>query len=185
MTDLPLQAASGAARDRSGADAQGWSEERTERLKRLWSDPDLSASTIARRLGVSRNAVLGKINRLGLSNRRKPVQAKAQRTPRPSAGQPRRRLPPPQPTAPAPTVSRKGRPRRAAPDTVGPALVDRLEDLQRDGCHWPFGDPASEAFRFCGRPAARGPYCEGHRLVAYKPGGPKSLVGLVRRCVGA
>lgn len=48
-----------------------WTEERVELLKKLWAD-GLSATEIEKRLGgVTRNAVLGKINRLGLSNTRK------------------------------------------------------------------------------------------------------------------
>ena len=46
-----------------------WTDERVEMLKKLWAD-GLSASQIAAKLGgVSRNAVIGKVHRLGLSNR--------------------------------------------------------------------------------------------------------------------
>ena len=46
-----------------------WSEERVERLKKLWTEGQ-SASQIAKELGgVTRNAVIGKVHRLGLSNR--------------------------------------------------------------------------------------------------------------------
>jgi GcrA cell cycle regulator len=45
----------------------GWTEERVELLKKLWAD-GLSASQIAGRLGeVTRNAVIGKVHRLGLA----------------------------------------------------------------------------------------------------------------------
>ena len=44
-----------------------WNDERVELLKRLWAE-GLSASQIASRLGgVTRNAVIGKVHRLGLS----------------------------------------------------------------------------------------------------------------------
>ena len=47
----------------------GWTDERVENLKKLWQD-GLSASQIAKQLGgVTRNAVIGKVHRLGLSNR--------------------------------------------------------------------------------------------------------------------
>lgn len=50
----------------------GWTDERVESLKKLWQD-GLSASQIANRLGgVSRNAVIGKVHRLGLSGRATP-----------------------------------------------------------------------------------------------------------------
>jgi|SRR6056297_699841 len=46
-----------------------WSDERVELLKKLWSEGQ-SASQIAKELGgVTRNAVIGKVHRLGLSNR--------------------------------------------------------------------------------------------------------------------
>ena len=46
-----------------------WTEERVEMLKRLWQE-GLSASQIAGELGgVTRNAVIGKVHRLGLSGR--------------------------------------------------------------------------------------------------------------------
>lgn len=48
-----------------------WTEDRTDQLKRLWPE-GLSAETIARELGggLTRNAVLGKVARLGLSQAR-------------------------------------------------------------------------------------------------------------------
>ncbi len=46
-----------------------WTDERVEKLKELWGD-GMSASQIAKILGgVTRNAVIGKVHRLGLSNR--------------------------------------------------------------------------------------------------------------------
>ena len=46
-----------------------WTEERVETLKRMWGEGQ-SASQIAKELGgVTRNAVIGKVHRLGLSNR--------------------------------------------------------------------------------------------------------------------
>src|SRR4051812_13524175 len=52
----------------------GWTDERVETLKKLWLD-GLSASQIAKSLGgVTRNAVIGKVHRLGLSGRATPSQ---------------------------------------------------------------------------------------------------------------
>ena len=46
-----------------------WSDERVEKLKKMWGEGQ-SASQIAKELGgVTRNAVIGKVHRLGLSNR--------------------------------------------------------------------------------------------------------------------
>src|SRR5215211_2405368 len=63
-----------------------WTDERVEMLKKLWSD-GLSASQIAAELGgITRNAVIGKVHRLGLSGRAKSPSSSAprQRRARPS-----------------------------------------------------------------------------------------------------
>jgi GcrA cell cycle regulator len=58
-------------------DAGTWTEERVERLKELWSQ-GMSASEIAQILGdVTRNAVIGKAHRLGLSGRPSPIRKKS------------------------------------------------------------------------------------------------------------
>ena len=54
-----------------------WTDERVELLKKLWAD-GLSASQIANELGsVTRNAVIGKVHRLGLSGRTKSLATSA------------------------------------------------------------------------------------------------------------
>ena len=56
-----------------------WTDERVELLKKLWSD-GLSASQIAAELGgITRNAVIGKVHRLGLSGRAKSTSSAAPR----------------------------------------------------------------------------------------------------------
>jgi len=53
-----------------------WSEERVEKLRQLWGQ-GMSASEIADLLGnVTRNAVIGKAHRLGLSGRPSPIKKK-------------------------------------------------------------------------------------------------------------
>ena len=146
----------------------GWTDERVETLKKLWLD-GLSASQIAKQLGgVTRNAVIGKVHRLGLSGRATPSQPqrpifKAPRTPRPAvsaAPAPRRTIEPilqaAQPAAPA-----------YHPEEPGSATVLTLGAHM---CKWPIGDPSSDAFTFCGRRSDReGPYCVDHARIAYQP----------------
>jgi GcrA cell cycle regulator len=61
-----------------------WTDERVEQLKKMWSEGQ-SASQIAKELGgVTRNAVIGKVHRLGLSNRSGAAPAKAPEAPRPA-----------------------------------------------------------------------------------------------------
>lgn len=133
-----------------------WTDERVEKLKKLWSD-GLSASQIARTLGeVTRNAVIGKVHRLGLSGR-----ATTSRIDRPRAHQMRR---PP-------------RPRLIVPEAI-PVEEARLPNgdyatvmTVREGmCKWPIGDPSSDEFHFCGNQSGSStPYCTAHSRMAYQP----------------
>jgi GcrA cell cycle regulator len=145
----------------------GWTDERVETLKKLWLD-GLSASQIAKQLGgVTRNAVIGKVHRLGLSGRATPSQPqrpifKTPRAPRPAvaaAPAPRRPIEPVMPSAqPTPAYY---------PEEPGSATVLTLGAHM---CKWPIGDPSSDAFTFCGRRSDReGPYCMDHARVAYQP----------------
>jgi GcrA cell cycle regulator len=62
-----------------------WTEERIERLKKMWHD-GATASQIAEELGgVSRNAVIGKAHRLGLEQRPSPVKAGEEKSHKPAA----------------------------------------------------------------------------------------------------
>ena len=80
-----------------------WTDERVETLKRMWSEGQ-SASAIAKELGgVTRNAVIGKVHRLGLSNRNDEAEA----APAPAAAAP----------APEPAAPKKP----AAPKVAAPA----------------------------------------------------------------
>ena len=152
----------------------GWTDDAVETLTRLWRQGDLSAAMIARRLGVTRNAVLGKIHRLGLSQSRRP------RSPA--------MAPPPRPAKPRPIGSAHRAPAlapvRSSPQpTAEIGLVARLEDLPTRACHWPLGDPQAADFAFCGRRAETGPYCPAHAGVAYRGRGVDvaELARLLRR----
>lgn len=146
----------------------GWTDERVEILKKLWLE-GLSASQIAKQLGgVTRNAVIGKVHRLGLSGRATPSQPTrtAFRTPRPprpaiSAASHRRaesRHEPVVRTAPRP-ITYVEEPGTATVLTLGAHM-----------CKWPIGDPATAEFTFCGRRQdGDGPYCIEHARVAYQP----------------
>ncbi|MDP5306783.1 GcrA family cell cycle regulator [Paracoccus spongiarum] len=75
-----------------------WTDERVETLKRMWSEGQ-SASAIAKELGgVTRNAVIGKVHRLGLSNRGDEAEAAA---PEPAAEKRAERKPAPARAEPA------------------------------------------------------------------------------------
>ena len=130
----------------------GWTDERVELLKKLWAD-GLSASQIAAELGgITRNAVIGKVHRLGLSGRAKS----------------------PSSADPAPAQAALGQPHAAGVAAGGarqhgaarydydvepePELLDMIPigqrktllQLNEHTCRWPIGDPGSAEFFFCG-----------------------------------
>lgn len=136
-----------------------WTDERVEQLKQLWTD-GLSASQIARQLGgVTRNAVIGKVHRLGLAGRATPA-----RTERPRmqvARRPARPRPAPVIQAPIiekePLVDEHGRKKNML------TINDRM-------CKWPIGDPSQPDFHFCGHPPKpSSPYCDAHCVKAFQP----------------
>lgn len=153
-----------------------WTDERVELLKRLWGE-GLSASQIAGQLGeVTRNAVIGKVHRLGLSGRAKTPAAARPRKDREGPEQrPQRPLtqgnaalaaaPEAAPeTAPAPAPE-------TLPDNVV-ALGQRctIMNLTETTCRWPVGEPGTESFHFCGGKSNPGaPYCAHHARIAYQP----------------
>ena len=78
-----------------------WTDERVETLKKMWAEGQ-SASQIAKELGgVTRNAVIGKVHRLGLSNRVGPGGAEPEEE---EVVAPVVAAPPPEPPRPAPVV---------------------------------------------------------------------------------
>ncbi len=131
-----------------------WTEERVELLTKLWAE-GLSASQIARTLGgVTRNAVIGKVHRLGLSGRASPARAERPRTVV-------RRKPAPKPVIVEPEIIEE-----EVLDDGEWATVMTLTDRM---CKWPIGHPGTEEFHFCGRKAAAGmPYCAAHNRMAYQ-----------------
>jgi len=156
----------------------GWTEERVELLKKLWAE-GLSASQIAAELGnVTRNAVIGKVHRLGLSGRAKPTRSAVSRP---------RRMRPPRPRGePGYTTignvalkadsgalpQARPKPERApvAELVIPKAERKTIMQLTERTCKWPIGDPGDEEFYFCGRRSESGmPYCDYHARIAYQP----------------
>ena len=153
-----------------------WTDERVELLKKLWQD-GLSASQIAAELGgVTRNAVIGKVHRLGLSGRGQPTSSiKRQRRTHTSGVRRMRTM----------TVGNLALKQSvdALPDAVLqprrnvvvpiPKRISILQ-LTESTCKWPIGDPGQEDFYFCGHDSLESrPYCEYHAGVAYQAPEPR------------
>jgi GcrA cell cycle regulator len=145
----------------------GWSETRVTTLSQLWRD-GLSASQIAKQLGgVTRNAVIGKVHRLGLSGRAAasaPARAPRTATPRPTRP---RRVALVAPAVRKPPVRLPAQAHASAPE--GPGLIGDMAQLGAHLCKWPIGDPKSPDFSFCGR-QADGRYCGVHEQAGVRPG---------------
>lgn len=164
-----------------------WTDERVEKLKKLWAE-GLSASQIAAQLGgVSRNAVIGKVHRLNLPGRVKAggTSSATRAAKRPAAPQRSSTFN----TRPAATRTIA----RAAGATLlkeeiefesaeethfsPPANVVlpisrrlALTELTERTCKWPIGDPIKDDFHFCGVEAHEAsPYCSYHGKLAYQP----------------
>lgn len=170
-----------------------WTDERVETLKKLWME-GLSASQIAGELGlgVTRNAVIGKVHRLKLSTRAKPTNAPSR--PRTTSRTVRRT-----PVSAGSSSSGGGMMKRRSMGSgggmMGATALKHDEDteiehevisaqvqelfipeaervsllgLSEDTCKWPIGDPLTPDFYFCGQHSLDSkPYCEFHAKRAY------------------
>ncbi|MBD3845491.1 GcrA cell cycle regulator [Bosea sp. SSUT16] len=168
-------------------EAGAWTDERVELLKKLWSD-GLSASQIAAELGnVTRNAVIGKVHRLGLSGRAKSAAAPA--TPRNAAPRKAPARAPSHPmnnaagatrgthalaphfaTQPEADIEAEQAPRPSEDVVIPFSERVTIMELREYMCRWPMGDPTTPEFRFCGARSQTGmPYCSHHARIAYQP----------------
>jgi GcrA cell cycle regulator len=145
-----------------------WTPERIERL-RSCVDTGLTCSQIAAEIGVTRNAVIGKIHRLGLAPGR-PAATPARSCP-PSPRRPR--FSPQQKLlrlmfAQAPCID----------EGTDSSLIDSTQrctllELAQGKCRWPINDAVRDSsaanFVFCGNEAIAGfSYCAGHSRMAYR-----------------
>jgi GcrA cell cycle regulator len=152
-----------------------WDGERVELLCKLWQD-GISASRIAAQLGagITRNAVIGKVHRLGLAGRAKPASSSG-------APRPRRVV---APHATQKTVALRGNTLMlrevviaeeyepaVLPQAVVIPISERvtITELRENMCRWPLGDPLTPEFRYCGTNCDTSvPYCRPHGRMAYQ-----------------
>jgi Uncharacterized protein conserved in bacteria len=147
-----------------------WTDERVELLKKLWSD-GLSASQIAGELGgITRNAVIGKVHRLGLSGRAKSPSSTSPRPRKARSGGHMLRVARPQMRGN--TALAYDYEAEPEPELIEIPMEQRrhLLELSEKTCRWPIGDPGSPEFFFCGGDTVNElPYCSYHSRVAYQP----------------
>ncbi|WGR91895.1 GcrA family cell cycle regulator [Bradyrhizobium sp. ISRA443] len=139
-----------------------WTPERVEQLKSYFA-AGLSCRDIAVNIGVSRNAVIGKLSRLNLT-RTTPEERRARRKKSARAASratAKRQLQMlqsvyQQPADDAPVVSTNS---------------CSLFELSEQRCRWPISTPGADDFCFCGNTPLGGmPYCAGHYRLAYQLG---------------
>lgn len=153
-----------------------WTDQRCDDLRRLYAD-GLSSSQIANELGdgLTRNSVIGKVNRLGLTRDSHPSSANRPAHPRHrKPAKPRGvKLPPTASTRHTRVAAWRMAlmPEQPVMDVVDDSAIPleqrcTLEQLTNSTCRWPVGDPATPDFFFCGHPSADNaigiPYCAAH-----------------------
>jgi GcrA cell cycle regulator len=173
-----------------------WTPEAIEALRGYWAEGH-STAEIGRRMGISKNAVVGKAHRLSLPPRPSPIRREAiaaqPTAPRPAVAPAAMMAAAPSaaaqvhsapvavaPSAPAPVAPPVMRaaapaPRPAAPQPparkpapVPNAIVRPFPRSSTRTCCWPIGEPGTPEFRFCTGDAITGkPYCPEHAALAY------------------
>lgn len=161
-----------------------WSEKTILRLRELWAEGH-STSEIGRRLGVSKNAIVGKAHRIELEARPSPARREPESRLEPLRSD---TLPPLASTSKADEVQAPAvatppvlteppvAPPPPAPRPVTPAPLPRLASVLARPygrvitCLWPIGEPGTRSFHFCDSPSEPGkPYCGEHIKLAYTP----------------
>ena len=147
-----------------------WSASTIAKLKLLF-DRGFSTAEIGKRLGFTKNAIVGKINRLKLNSKAASVAKAEKKKPKPAVKKPL-------PKKPAKSIHSakkdNGASRKSAAESK--YKIERiiqhsaaLMALRPDQCRWPIGDPDSDNFRFCGERCFVGkPYCFEHCKLAYQ-----------------
>ena len=141
-----------------------WTDERIAELERLWAT-GASTAEIGRQIDVSKNAVVGKVHRLGLPGRPSPIRREAAGRKPATRNQASHS---PQGYRPESHGPQSGNPESPSQKACEAPRRPAVIDLHAPPCQWPFGDPGDEDFHFCGAPVlASRPYCPEHCARAY------------------
>ena len=174
--------------------SKGWDNATLKKLKAL-TGKGLSTSEIGKRLGMSKNAIVGKLNRLGWNAKAGGATAGAEK-------KAEVKKPDDKPVVAKKTTAKKSEPAKKTSVKVTvtkttPKVAEAKTDakttaknlamhqriiknsleiakLKTNQCRWPIGDTNSEHFHFCGETVFIGkPYCYEHCKQAYQFTPPK------------
>lgn len=140
----------------------GWTDESVEQLRQMWAK-GLTANEIAKKLGVTKNAIVGKVHRLCLKARPSPIKTKTNETEVKAVEET--------------VVAEVAEVQEVVEEVIEPVHEEkkplagtnvRLIELDSHTCRWPIGDPRDEDFCFCGKKVRAGQtYCDEHSAMAY------------------
>ena len=145
-----------------------WTKENVEFLKKHWGS--FTAREISEKMGAgfTRNSIIGKASRLGLSAKIKTRTATSNESFKNSESD---------------KIIKSKRGRRSKFKSLliekdfEPENPKQLEELDENSCKWPIGHPNEESFYFCGRSSLKDfSYCKLHLLYAYQPKGKKEEI---------
>lgn len=164
-----------------------WTDEMVEDLRKMWRE-GMTTGEIGKRLGVSKNSIVGKVHRLGLSGRPSPIKKKDTNIEDLTEAKPikeektTKKLKTDRPAKSEKEIAHEAELiqtrsdermetiRSRATKVEGPKKNHKttLTDLDNHTCRWPIGDPKDEGFHFCGKKIKIGQtYCEEHSAIAY------------------
>ena len=142
-----------------------WTKENIEFLRLHWGT--CTAREISEKMGAgfTRNSIIGKASRLGLSAKIKTRTATSNQNFQNNSNE-------------RDFKSRKGRKSKFKSLIIEkdfePENPKQLEELDENSCKWPIGHPNEKSFYFCGRSSLKDfSYCKLHLLYAYQPKGKK------------
>ena len=159
-----------------------WTDEMVDQLREMWKQ-GLTTGEIGKRLGVSKNSIVGKVHRLGLSGRPSPIKKKDDKeAPAEKKEATESTIKATKPKAEKAPVAKAPKAEKKVEEQ--PEIEEKLEisapvashhngktsltDLDNHTCRWPIGDPKDENFHFCGRKVRIGQtYCDEHANIAY------------------
>lgn len=183
---------------------RAWTEQEDETLRRMWARGEFASAIVRELPGRTRSSVMSRISRTigkGMQGKSEVAEGEPAPVSRPveflSADELLSRLDAGPHGPGGPVRQPKPAIRKAEPPKCHPIAPERKAEpvarkadvslkcepvtilgLTESRCHWPLGDPRSEAFRYCGAPKKLGPdhpYCNQHAAMAINPAETRRL----------